>query len=134
MVEETRDDDMVARVGGDEFVLIFIRLTDRKKLARIARRLIRRLEEPVPFEGQVCRISGSIGIVLKETAAVQDPADLLQKADVALYASKRAGRACHRFYSPDMADFTEDGHASQSGAAPDDASEAAQSLSRGTAA
>ncbi|MDK3075214.1 GGDEF domain-containing protein [Sedimentitalea sp. JM2-8] len=134
MVEETRDDDMVARVGGDEFVLIFMRLTDRKKLARIARRLIRRLEEPVPFEGQVCRISGSIGIVLKETATVHDPADLLQKADVALYASKRAGRACHRFYSPDMADFIEDGQATASGDASDDATKPVPPLSRGNAA
>ena len=108
MVEETREDDMVARVGGDEFVLLFMNLTDRARLSRIARRLIDRLEEPVPFDGQNCRISASIGTVLSDQSDQRDPADLLHKADVALYASKRAGRACHTLYTPDLGDLCED--------------------------
>lgn len=107
MVEETREDDMVARVGGDEFVLVFVGLTDRDRLARIARRLIERLEEPVPFDGQTCRISASIGTVMAVATEIDAPAELLHKADVALYASKRAGRACHTFYSPDLGDLTD---------------------------
>lgn len=106
MVEETREEDMVARVGGDEFVLVFVGLTDRRQLARIAERLIERLEEPVPFDGQTCRISASMGTVLTEAVETETPADLLHKADVALYASKRAGRACHTFYSTGLSDLT----------------------------
>ncbi len=102
MVEETRDEDMVARIGGDEFVLLFSRCPDRQKLARIARRLIARLQEPIPFGGQNCRVSASIGTVLSGDSAPAQPADLLHKADLALYASKRAGRACHTFYSDTM--------------------------------
>ena len=107
MVEETRDEDMVARVGGDEFVLVFDRLLDRARLARIARRLIDRLEEPIAFEGRSCRISASIGTVLSDMSADQDLAGLLHKADLALYASKRAGRACHTFFDDTLCELSE---------------------------
>ncbi|MBK0326932.1 GGDEF domain-containing protein [Rhodobacteraceae bacterium F11138] len=108
MVEETRDEDMVARVGGDEFVLVINRLMDRQKLSRIARRLIDRLEEPVSFQGQSCTISASVGTVLSTQSGHADPAELLHKADVALYASKRAGRGRHTFYSHALPEIAED--------------------------
>jgi len=104
MVEETRDEDTVARVGGDEFVLIFNRQTDHSKLDEIARRIIGRLEKPIPFDGQVCRISASIGVVLSLDHEHPTAESLVGDADVALYASKRAGRACHTFYTPDLRD------------------------------
>ncbi|MDU9003386.1 diguanylate cyclase domain-containing protein [Sedimentitalea todarodis] len=106
LVEETRDQDMVARVGGDEFVLMFDGLRDKRRLGGIARRLVARLQEPVPFEGQVCKISASIGTVLSVQSPGPDPADLLHKADLALYASKRAGRGCHTFYEETPTDPT----------------------------
>ena len=102
MVEETREQDIVARVGGDEFVLIIDRLRDKAKLRRIAQRLIRRLEEPIAFGEQTCRISASAGTVIRSASARPEAAQLLHEADLALYAAKRAGRACHRFYHPDM--------------------------------
>lgn len=104
MVEETRDTDTVARVGGDEFVLLFDRLQDKEILDRIARRLILKLEEPIPFNGQMCRISASVGTSLSDPEAGLDAAALLHQADVALYAAKNAGRAQHFFYSPGMED------------------------------
>ncbi len=104
MVEETRDQDMVARVGGDEFVLMFGGLRDKRRLGGIARRLIARLQETVPFEGQRCNISASIGTVLSGQSRGRDPGDLLHKADLALYASKRAGRGRHSFYEDSLGD------------------------------
>lgn len=104
LVEETRSEDTVARVGGDEFVLLFDRLLDRKRLGRIAARIIKKLEDPIPFGGQRCHISGSIGIVLSHQYVPPDATQMLQDADIALYAAKHAGRACHRFYSDDLAD------------------------------
>lgn len=99
MLAETRSDDTVARVGGDEFVLIFKDMTDYDRLARIAERLISRLCEPMQFEGAECQISCSIGTALSTQFEVPKAVDVLHAADLALYAAKRAGRSCHRFYS-----------------------------------
>jgi diguanylate cyclase (GGDEF)-like protein len=90
MLRATRSGDVVARLGGDEFAMILPGQTDPDTLLVIARRLIARLEEPVPFHGQQCRISGSIGIAVArpgDTAAA-----LVARSDEALYAAKRAGR------------------------------------------
>lgn len=102
MVEETRADDMVARVGGDEFVLIFAGLLDPERLQAVATRIIGKLETPIPFGDQVCQISASCGTVLSSAYAPPDAARMLADADLALYASKHKGRACHTFFSPDM--------------------------------
>jgi len=106
MVSETRDNDIVARIGGDEFVLIFENLTSATRLDQVAQNLITRIEEPIPFQGQTCRISASAGTVICESHDRRDAATLLAQADLALYAAKRAGRACHRLYSPALADDT----------------------------
>lgn len=101
--EETRENDVVARVGGDEFVLLFDRLTDAAKLAGLAGRIIARLEEPVPFGDQQCRISGSIGMVASDAYAQPDAAQMMEDADRALYASKERGRACFTHFTPEFA-------------------------------
>ena len=59
---ETRAADCVVRVGGDEFVLIFVRVTDPVFfLHRIAQRIIAKLDEPVLFDQHSCFISRSAG-------------------------------------------------------------------------
>lgn len=90
--EATRPHDLVMRVGGDEFVIILTVPPDAAGLLRIAARMIRGLEAPVMWEGQECRISGSIGITLSTQYQVPDAALMQADADAALYASKRAGR------------------------------------------
>lgn len=104
LVEETRENDCVARVGGDEFVLVFEALTMRAKLAEISRRIISRIEEPVPFNGVDCRISCSIGIALSHDCQPLDQESVMSDADAALYACKRAGRAQFRFFGAPVAD------------------------------
>ncbi|WP_209504425.1 MULTISPECIES: diguanylate cyclase [unclassified Ruegeria] len=99
MLEETRGDDTVARVGGDEFVIIFKNLTRVETLESIAGRLIARLNEPMMFQDQPCCISASIGTALSTQFKVPKAADILHAADVALYQAKRDGRSCHRLYS-----------------------------------
>lgn len=99
---ETRKDDCVARVGGDEFVILFVGLTDRNQLDKIAKRIIAKLEIPVHYQGHICRISGSAGTSLSSFYSSPDADGLLSDADIALYASKDAGRGCHNFYSVAM--------------------------------
>lgn len=90
--EATRAHDLVMRVGGDEFVIILTVPPDVPGLMRIAARIIEGLEAPIAWEGQDCRISGSIGIALSTQYAVPDGVTMQADADAALYASKRAGR------------------------------------------
>lgn len=102
LVDETRENDTVARIGGDEFVLLFPGLTDHETLAQLARRVIERLEMPILFGGTECAVSASIGTVLSSDYKVPTAAALLSDADIALYASKHAGRGCHKFFEPDL--------------------------------
>jgi diguanylate cyclase (GGDEF)-like protein len=100
MLSEIRKDDMVARVGGDEFVILFMNAMTRSRLGDVARRLIARIEKPIEADGELCTISASIGIAQCQ-AAECDPDQILKQADIALYAAKREGRGRHSFYDPD---------------------------------
>lgn len=103
LIEETREQDCVARIGGDEFVLIFEGLTRPDRLADIATRLTALIEQPVPYKDAVCQISCSIGIALAHEVRPLTPETILSAADQALYVSKNSGRAQHRFFAPGMA-------------------------------
>src|SRR6056297_450675 len=102
MVSETRSGDTIIRTGGDEFVLIFAALTDRDRVAEIAGRLIARLERPIPFGEETCRISASIGTSLSCDYARVDLDQMMQDADCALYAAKDQGRGRHVSFDKTM--------------------------------
>jgi diguanylate cyclase (GGDEF)-like protein len=90
--EQLRSEDCAARIGGDEFVLLVVGRSDPRTLQAIADRIITQICLPLAFEGQVCQVSASIGIVRSESFAAQDATQLLATADRALYAAKHAGR------------------------------------------
>lgn len=101
--DEVRAGDMVARMGGDEFMLVFGDCNDATLMQRISDRIIRRLENPIAWEGHLCRISGSVGITMSTYYETLDPDRLVSDVDAALYASKRAGRARTSFHIPGKA-------------------------------
>jgi diguanylate cyclase (GGDEF)-like protein len=96
-----RASDTLARVGGDEFVVIQPDLIDRSGAAVIAQKLIDAFTEPFFVQRNRLDIGASIGI----TVFPDDTTDLdllLRNADIALYRAKRGGRGRYRCYSPDM--------------------------------
>lgn len=90
--EETRSDDTVARVGGDEFVVMFPGMTSTDRLAAVAGRMIARLQQPIAFGPDQCRVSASIGMTLSAFYSAATAETLLTDVDRALYAAKRDGR------------------------------------------
>jgi len=97
LTEETRSEDAVIRFGGDEFALLIHGMANRDILSKIAQRILTRLEMPIMYEDTPCNISGSIGITISEDYAVPECDQMLIDADMALYASKKAGRATYTF-------------------------------------
>lgn len=89
---ETRNTDMVARIGGDEFVVVLSDYGTKKQLQEVAARIIRKVGEPIHFEKQECQIGASIGATIAAPAKEISIDDLLAEADRALYLSKRQGR------------------------------------------
>lgn len=94
--EETRQGDFVARVGGDEFVVMVSGRSGGDALKLFAERLIERISEPADFRGQTCQIGASAGCVLTKTFTGKEPERVIEAADRALYAAKRAGKGMAR--------------------------------------
>ncbi|WP_246763357.1 EAL domain-containing protein [Rhizobium sp. 007] len=98
--ESVRASDFVARIGGDEFVVLCTIDSSPKKLSNMAARIIRELSKPIRYEGHDCRFGASIGIAA-ESGKDLDAKQLLLNADIALYRAKGAGRNRHEFFSKD---------------------------------
>jgi len=94
-----REDDFVARIGGDEFVVLCLVKPSDEQLGDVADRIIREVRRPVAYEGHQCRFGVSIGIAIEDGASVVDPGQLLVNADIALYRAKGRGRNRHELFS-----------------------------------
>lgn len=106
LVESVREDDTVSRQGGDEFVLLLVRLADPRDAARVAEKLIQAVERPIPHEGQDLHVSASIGIALFPQDA-RDVKTLMMQADTALYHAKQAGRGRYSYFTAQMSEKAE---------------------------
>lgn len=98
-----RETDFVARVGGDEFVLIAYDNLEEPQLAALAQDLIDVLSQPIRIEDQQVSFGASVGIAISPLHELK-PAALLSRADIALYESKRRGRGRYCFVSDEMAE------------------------------
>ena len=93
---QVRGEDLVARIGGDEFVILLSGEWLPPQLEAFADRLLRAAERPIVFEGESCLISLSIGAALSDTS---DAERLFDRADTALYISKHAGRGRYTLWN-----------------------------------
>jgi diguanylate cyclase (GGDEF)-like protein len=96
-----RDSDLVARFGGDEFVVVLNGISDREQIAVVAQKILTTLLPPVILAGHECRTTGSIGIaVFPENGS--DVQTLTKNADMAMYLAKEEGKNNFRFFSPEV--------------------------------
>ena len=96
--DNVRADDFVARIGGDEFVVLSPLRRGRRDLARLATRIVNDMRKPVPYDGHDCRCGVSIGVAYQRGPRIDDKR-LLIDADIALYRAKRRGRNRHEFFT-----------------------------------
>nr|WP_247887240.1 EAL domain-containing protein [Azospirillum sp. SYSU D00513] len=101
-----RMSDSVARMGGDEFVVMVEELEDSRDAAHTADRIMAALRTPFSLEGRELHVGVSIGIAMFPDDGADMPA-LLKNADTAMYAAKTAGRNALRFFSPAMTEAAE---------------------------
>jgi diguanylate cyclase (GGDEF)-like protein/PAS domain S-box-containing protein len=101
-----RESDTIARLAGDQFVIVCTVAEGLEAIERVANKVLDTLSTPFTIENQDLPISASIGISQFPSDA-KNPAELLRFADIAVYEAKEKGRGQYRFFSPA---FTEAAH------------------------
>ncbi|HJV91600.1 MAG TPA: diguanylate cyclase [Holophagaceae bacterium] len=87
LAECLRPEDTLARMGGDEFILLLDEIEDAAAALKVAQRVTELVAQPFRLEGEDLRISASVGVAL--TQVPMPPERLLHQADLAMYAAKR---------------------------------------------
>ena len=89
-LKAVRSSDTVARLGGDEFAVLIPLAADAEEALMVAHRVVGSLGEPFVIEGESAFIEASVGVVMCPEHG-EDVQTLMRRADVAMYAAKRAG-------------------------------------------
>jgi diguanylate cyclase (GGDEF)-like protein len=98
--QEARECDTVARVGGDEFLILLERVTDVAASVAVAKRVLTALSRPFEVSGKQLQITCSIGIAMHPDHG--ERGKLVAHADAAMYAAKRAGGDSYVLFEPHM--------------------------------
>ena len=93
--------NLVARMGGDEFVVVAPLLSGTEAAEHLAALLLTAIRAPLVLVGEPVSVTASLGIAMHPHDGL-DIETLLKHADIALYQAKEAGRDCYRFFSQNM--------------------------------
>ncbi len=96
-----REEDTLARFGGDEFTILARDINSKEDAAFIAQKILERFKEPLHINGHSVYSSISIGVTIFPDDS-QNRVDLIKFADSAMYRAKEEGRDNYRFYTADM--------------------------------
>ena len=96
-------DTFVARIGGDEFIVVLAGEQSREKVAATAEKLVRLLSQDYEVSGEHIHLSASLGVAFYPDDG-DTAEEIFKKADSAMYAAKTAGKDCWRFYDTQIGD------------------------------
>ena len=100
-----RETDSVARIGGDEFIIVLTDLDKMEGAANVARKVIETLREPFRYNRQDAEIGASVGIAVYPDHG--DTAEaLIKRADEAMYAVKHKGKNNYQFAQESVENVT----------------------------
>jgi len=101
LLSAVREDDTVARMGGDEFIILLTDVHSIDGVVQVARRIIELMSQPLLLEGRELVVTCSLGISIYPDDGNQLD-ELVQNADTAMYRAKETGRNSYQLYSPMM--------------------------------
>lgn len=101
LLDCVREEDTVARQGGDEFIIILTGITRQENVTLIVNKILHAMSLPFYFDSHEIFVSVSVGIALFPRDG-EDENTLMKNADSALYRAKEEGRSCYQFYTPEM--------------------------------
>ncbi|MDX9827468.1 MAG: EAL domain-containing protein [Spirochaetia bacterium] len=99
--QAVRAADVVARMGGDEFVILVEEVHKPEKIAEIAHKVLASIMKPLVLLGEECRITASLGISVYPKDGM-DEQSLMKNADIAMYFAKEEGKNNYQFYSKNI--------------------------------
>ena len=96
-----RPGDTLARMGGDEFVLLMTDVTQEEQVLALVERLMLEISRPYLINGHELYLTCSVGIALSDPA-MAEPRELIQRADMAMYRAKQQGRNAYHWYTREI--------------------------------
>ncbi|MGI9475799.1 MAG: EAL domain-containing protein [Hyphomicrobiaceae bacterium] len=107
LTRHLRPMDTLARLGGDQFAMLILSVTEPDALARLAESVRRSLRAPIKIAGQDIVLTGAIGIAVHDPDNTND-LDILKDSEIAMYRAKRNGADQIEIFRPEMRDERDD--------------------------